>query len=289
MLEPHLSLQMTLGEGPHWDEVAQCLYWVDILGGELHRLDPVGEHHQVLRYDEPIAYAVADDAGGYLAAFRSGFWHLDEQGHKSHQLVEGPQDPGVSWCNDGYCDARGRLWMATKNAEERHPTAALFSYQGGIKRHVENVTIGNGLAVSPDQRWLYFSDTPTYRIYRYPLDIDSATLGEATLFADTRALALPGAPDGAAVDEAGNYWCAMYGGGVVVCLTPEGRVTETLPLLAPNPTKVTFGDADYKTLYVTCARQGLEAPTLAQYPDAGSLFSIRVTTPGLPAHRYRER
>ncbi|WP_456269599.1 SMP-30/gluconolactonase/LRE family protein [Kushneria sp. AK178] len=287
MLEPHLTLTMALGEGPHWDGHQQCLHWTDILGGELHQLDPESNEHRVWRFDEPLAYAVPDDKGGYLGAFRSGLWHIDEHGHKQHQLVEGPQNPDISWCNDGHCDAHGRLWFGTKHAEESQPTAALFSYQGELTPHVDGVTISNGLAISPDNHWLYFSDTPTHCIYRYPLDIEQGTLGTPELFADTRALALPGSPDGAAVDEAGHYWVAMYGGGVVVHLDDRGTVVETLPLLAPNPTKVTFGDSDLKTLYVTCARQGMAQTTLDQYPDAGSLFSTRVETPGLPGHRYR--
>lgn len=288
MLEPHLTLTMALGEGPHWDGHQQRLHWTDILGGELHQLDPDTNEHRVFRFDEPLAYAVPDEQGGYLAAFRSGLWHLDDQGQKQRQLVEGPQNPDISWCNDGHCDAHGRLWIGTKNAEEAHPTGALFSYHGDVREHINGVTISNGIAISPDNRWLYFSDTPTHHIYRYPLDIDAGTLGKPELFADTRALALPGSPDGAAIDEAGHYWVAMYGGGVVVHFDDHGKVVETLPLLAPNPTKVTFGDSDLKTLYVTCARQGLEQTTLDQYPDAGSLFSTRVTTPGLPGHRYRD-
>ena len=30
-----------LGEGPHWDETAQRLIWVDIFGQSVHLLDPV--------------------------------------------------------------------------------------------------------------------------------------------------------------------------------------------------------------------------------------------------------
>ncbi len=197
----------------HWDGHQQRLHWVDILGGELHQLDPDSNQHQVWRFDEPLAYAVPNDQGGYLAAFRSGLWQLDDQGQKQHQRVAGPQDPETSWCNDGHCDAHGRLWIGTKNAEEQHPTAALFSHDGQTRQHVDGVTISNGLAISPDNRWLYFSDTPTHHIYRYPLDIEQGTLGTPELFADTRALALPGSPDGAAIDEAGHYWVAMYGGG----------------------------------------------------------------------------
>ncbi|MFC0337076.1 Sugar lactone lactonase YvrE [Kushneria avicenniae] len=288
MLEPHLTLTMALGEGPHWDSHQQRLHWVDILGGELHQLDPETSQHLVYRFDEPLAYAVPSEQGGYLAAFRSGLWRLDAQGQKQQQLVEGPQNPSISWCNDAHCDAHGRLWFGTKNAEETHPTGAFFSYHGELTPHFDGVTIANGIAISPNNDWLYFSDTPTHRIYRYPLDIEAGTLGKPELFADTRALALPGSPDGAAIDEAGHYWVAMYGGGVVVHFDEHGNVIETQPLLAPNPTKVVFGDSDLRTLYVTCARQELEQATLDQYPDAGSLFSMRVETPGLPGHRYRD-
>ncbi|MBV6642948.1 MAG: SMP-30/gluconolactonase/LRE family protein, partial [Cyclobacteriaceae bacterium] len=52
MLTENLSIaveiQSTLGEGSIWDDKKQCLYWVDIYQGILHRLDPkIGKHDSI--------------------------------------------------------------------------------------------------------------------------------------------------------------------------------------------------------------------------------------------------
>src|SRR5438046_2499370 len=42
-----------LGEGPAWDELERCLYWVDILEGELHTLDDSGHHTKTIEAPLP--------------------------------------------------------------------------------------------------------------------------------------------------------------------------------------------------------------------------------------------
>ena len=48
-----------------------------------------------------------------------------------------------------------------------------------------------------------------------------------------------------------------------------------------QPTSLTFGGGDLRTLYVTSARFQLKAEQLAREPLAGSIFSIQVEIPGL--------
>ena len=62
-------------------------------------------------------------------------------------------------------------------------------------------------------------------------------------------------PDGAAVDRDGCYWTALYHGGKLKRIAPDGRVLAEYPVPAMCPTMCAFGGRDLTTLYVTSARQ----------------------------------
>ncbi|MCM2129623.1 SMP-30/gluconolactonase/LRE family protein [Larsenimonas rhizosphaerae] len=287
MLTLHCRLTMTLGEGVFWDDATARLYWVDIREGRLYWLDPGESAPDYITIDEPLACVALHDDGGFVAATRSGLWRLDAEGRKQHCLVDGPQDSNVSWCNDGRCDARGRFWVGTKHDGESDPVGALFSYQQSIEQHLEGITIANGLAFSPDQRWLYHADSPHRRIDRHAFDLDTGRIGPATHWVDLDTLGIEGYPDGAAVDRNGHYWCALYAGSAVIELSPEGELLSHHPLPVPQPTKVAFGGKDRRTLFVTTARQHMSDEALQQAPLSGSLFSMPVDTAGLEDYRFR--
>ena len=89
-------------------------------------------------------------------------------------------------------------------------------------------------------------------------------------------------PDGAAVDRDGCYWIALYKGGKLKRIAPDGRVLSEHPVPAMCPTMCAFGGPDLKTLYVTSARQLRDADELARLPHSGGLFAMTVDVPGLP-------
>ena len=45
---------------------------------------------------------------------------------------------------------------------------------------------------------------------------------------------------------------------------------------------------DMRTLFVTCARHGLDAAALARHPDAGRLLALRVSVAGVPVARFAD-
>ena len=64
--------EAALGEGALWSAREQALYWVDILGGRLHRHLPATRRNDSWAFGEPIS-AVTERAGGpgLLVALRS--------------------------------------------------------------------------------------------------------------------------------------------------------------------------------------------------------------------------
>lgn len=57
-------LTMTLGESPFWGGRRQALFWVDIIGARIHRLDPERRAHSVVQLDETIGCIARHRDGG---------------------------------------------------------------------------------------------------------------------------------------------------------------------------------------------------------------------------------
>ena len=63
-----INARCELGEGPLWDEREQCLYWVDILPGKIHRYDPASGEHRVFNVGEMIGTIGLRENGGLVVA-----------------------------------------------------------------------------------------------------------------------------------------------------------------------------------------------------------------------------
>jgi sugar lactone lactonase YvrE len=132
---------------------------------------------------------------------------------------------------------------------------------------------------------MYFADTTDGRLRAYTFDRGAGDLGSMRVLVDDNVL--PGAPDGATVDAEGCIWSARYRGGCVARITPDGRIDRIVALPVSQVTSCAFGDGDLRTLYCTTARQRLTDAELAQQPDAGALFAVRLDAGGLPEAECR--
>jgi sugar lactone lactonase YvrE len=139
--------------------------------------------------------------------------------------------------------------------------------------------ICNGPSFSADNRKLYFSDTVGSRILSYELDRDGTISDRQTFFTFS---VNDGIPDGLSVDSAGNVWCALYGGGKVVCIDAKGTLKLSLPLPATLVTSLCFGGPGLKTLYVTTGRNTGTTDIIKENDLGGAVFMRPVDSPGLP-------
>lgn len=278
-----VALDMHLGESPVWSVARQTLHWVDITRGHVYAWRPGGDAAPV-RHDLGTSVGcVALTGEGLLAATAPGPTRLRlPKGERWATAVANPEwEHGRGHrFNDGRVDPAGRWLVGTLAAEAGQ--ASLYRLEDGeLAPLIEGITISNGLAFSPDGRWLYHADSPSRRVRRHAYEPRTGELGEGESWVDLASLGLPGVPDGAAVDVEGYYWCALYGGGRVVRFSPQGELVAEVVLPCPNPTMVAFGGAALTTLYITTATQDMDRSARRRSPLAGSLLSMEVTTPGL--------
>jgi gluconolactonase len=133
--------------------------------------------------------------------------------------------------------------------------SGVFRWSQGELRLVANDLRGpNGLAFSPDEKYLYVTNWDVSRkvVMRYAVAPDG-TLGEGVEFFDMTNATGEEALDGIKVDRDGNLFVSGPGG--VWILSAGGRHLGTIR--APElPANLAWGDADGRTLYLT-ARTGL--------------------------------
>ena len=178
--------------------------------------------------------------------------------------------------------------VATEQASGRAPSLSAAVVRNG--ELVWSAARGEVDGATPDNRTLYWANTPEHRIDRFDFDV---TTGEITrrrpwVQFDRKVEGQPygGRPDGAAVDVEGNYWVAMYEGACVLQLSPAGEVLQRIAVPVQCPTMVCFGGEDLRTLFITSARAGRPVEEQEAAVTAGSLFSAPVEVAGLPVNFF---
>jgi gluconolactonase len=116
----------------------------------------------------------------------------------------------------------------------------------------------NGIALSPDGRTLYVSNSDERNIRAYDVDRNGEASHERVLVAG-----IAGVPGGIGVDEKGNLYVAAAG---LMVYSPEGRLLFSLKTNT-RISNCTIGEADRKSLF---------------YTEGGAVFRARLDGKGDP-------
>ncbi|HEY0932695.1 MAG TPA: SMP-30/gluconolactonase/LRE family protein, partial [Trebonia sp.] len=166
--EPVGDVTAVLGEGPYWVPEDDCLLWVDIPRGQLHRTYfPSGD---TVSLDlDAVSAAFPAVGGGILTAGGSklALHRPAERGEQwtTRVVAEVPAREDVRF-NDAGVDPAGRVWVGSMHTGESEPLGELYRLDPGgvLTTVVKGVTVSNGLGWSPDGTRLYYADSPTRRI-----------------------------------------------------------------------------------------------------------------------------
>jgi sugar lactone lactonase YvrE len=275
-----------LGEGPYWCSQSRRLWWLDVMDSELCSLDPASGALSVTRTEHKV-HALARCAFPWFicTAHVHGLAWLNVETGQLRPLRDPENGKPTMLLNDARCDAAGRFWFGSMH-KKGAPEGSLYSLDGALtlKAHHHGVGTANGMAFSPDGRWLYFIDT-YYGILRFAVETPGDRLGPPTLLLDAKLL--QGWPDGMTIDSDGCLWVALAHGGAVLRVTPAGKIDATLGVPARFVTSCTFGGDDLGTLFVTSATLGRSPEELAAYPQSGALFAIDTGYKGLAEAPFR--
>lgn len=263
-------------EGPVWHPDGYLLF-SDPNANEIYRWTP----HGSVSVFRPKSGYTGTDIGEYGQPGSNGL-SLDPQGrlviaeHGNHRvtrlepngvltvLAESFRGKRLNSPNDLVMRSDGALYFTDPpfglprfgdDPRKELPFSGVFLWKDGALELLGDELAGpNGIAFSPDERFLYVGNWDTARkvVMRYEVAADGRLSGGRVFYDMTGA---PGeeAIDGVKVDRQGNVYVSGPGG--LWILSPEGAHLGTIRL-PEQPANFAWGDADGRTLYVT-ARTGL--------------------------------
>ena len=277
-------------EGPAWD--GRSLLFTHIRGNRIMRYDPQDGACSEYRTSTNRTNGLVFDVDGRLYGCCSGgraIVRFEDDGATT-VIVDRLDGRRINVPNDLAIDLQGRIWFTNPWSESNvgpgeqteldHEEVLRADPQPGggwsLKRVTYDTTKPNGILVSPDQRTLYVAQSHseegrTRELRAYPIQ-DDGSLGSYTVlhqFGEDYRGPQRGI-DGMCFDTEGNIvatagWHRSGPGAMIYVFAPSGRILETHPMSADAgpPTNCTFGDPDFRTLYIT--------------NNDGSLFRVRNT------------
>jgi sugar lactone lactonase YvrE len=280
-----------LGEGPVWDVAGQRLLWSDVKAQTIHEYAPATGRRGVVT-STVMAFSLVLNRDGALLTTGPAGLHYFRPGKEPVSLLA-EHDGESLFLNDLIADPRGRVYAGTvywgPNGLEKTGKLYLIDGQGSARVVDDGIQMSNGLAFSPDDRTLYYTDTLARVIYAYSVDPETGALSKKRVLA--RIPAEDGMPDGMTVDAEGFLWSAQWYGSQVIRFDPEGKVERRIKLPVRQVASVMFGGRDLDELYITTASDrfiSTFAPPGYDHDDTsnvgGPLYRIRPGVRGRPEH-----
>jgi sugar lactone lactonase YvrE len=273
------DVHAVLGEGPVWVEREAALYWLDIKGRKILRIEEAGERRE---WPTPLRVgSLAPRAsGGFIAGTEDGIAFIDlEQGR--FDVVERPeQHLPENRFNDGKVDRGGRFWAGSMDDTERSATGTLYRVDPGLACTAidSGYKVTNGPAFSPDGGTMYHNDSALQVTYAFDVDGEGNAVNRREF---ARYGEGDGYPDGMTVDADGCLWIAFWDGWCVRRYSPAGDCVAKIEVPVARPTSCAFGGRALDQLYITSASIGLDEPERAGQPSAGGLFVVAPGVRGL--------
>jgi len=168
-------------------------------------------------------------------------------------------EPRMNQPNDIAIDNKDRLYASDPDFKAGTGRIWRIDTDGKVT-FLDSLGTTNGIELSPDEKTLYVN--ASRKVWAYDLSPEGNISNKRVLveFNDF-------GMDGMRCDIKGNLYIARFGKGMVVVVSPQGKIIREIPLSGKRPTNVAFGGNDGRTMYVTLQ-------------DQGNLESFRVDIPG---------
>ncbi|CAB3254245.1 unnamed protein product [Arctia plantaginis] len=277
---------VVLGEGPHWDDQQQALYFVSIREHTIHKYVPATGQHTRTKLDGRVGFIIPVEGTSdqFLVGVEHKFLIIKWDGGEGtpatvvKQISEVDQDVPMNRINDGKADPKGRVFAGTMGHEEspgvyKQQQGSLFRINGSkVTKVVDKVSISNGLAWDLREKAMYYTDSLEKNIRRYDYDVETGEMSNMKFIFDFVKNNITGFPDGCTIDNEGNLWVAVFDGSCIINIDPRtGTLLRKIPIPAPQVTSATFGGPNYDILFVTTVSMNFQG---AQDQLCGATFMV---------------
>ncbi len=281
--EHFLTIKNKLGEGPLWHPEEELLYWVDIEGECFHRYSPETGKGDTVPVGQPVGCLALRATGGLILGLRDGiaFW---DQNTSKIEIIDNPEVGRTNArFNDGKVGPGGRFWAGTMGEDDQ---SSLYRLDPDLSIHTmeTGITISNGIDWSPDNKIMYYTDSPLRVIYAYDFDLESGSISNRRDF--VKVPVEDGFPDGLTVDSEGFVWSAHWDGWRLTRYDHKGSIERVVYLPVQRPTSCAFGGRDLDQLFITSAWTGLSETDRREQPLAGDLFWVQTKVKGQQQDKF---
>jgi gluconolactonase len=241
-------------EGPVWDTKG-FLYVSDETLNEIFRVYPDGHRETLIKLGDPDGntfdheFRLLDCASVLRAIIQ-----IDPNGQYK-VLADRYQGKRLNSPNDVVIGPDGAIYFTDptldlpKGQKQEIPFQGVYRLdgQGDVRLLVKDMAQPNGLAFSPNGKKLYVDDSERKDIHVYDF-LPGGKVANGRLFGREEGGPNDGVPDGMRVDRTGNLY--VVGPLGIWVWDVEGNHLGTI-VVPEQPANLTWGDADYGTLYIT--------------------------------------
>lgn len=277
-----------LAEGPFWHAERNSILWVDIEAKILFEYNWKNASIKKTSIPYMVSMVVQDEQDNIVLGVQGGLAALNLNTGSLNWLIDIEKEYPNRRCNDGKCDAEGRLWVGTMDKDCKEGEGSFYCVDADLSLHkkLDRLTIPNGLAWSLDNQRLYHTDSPSHEIKSYFFEPSTGNISlEKTVVKIPSEM---GQPDGMTIDEEGMLWIAHWDGSGVYRWNPwDGKLLNNIELPARQVTSCVFGGEELDHLVITSASTGLSEEDLKEYPLSGSIFIIKPGVKGVAANKFK--
>jgi len=255
-------------EGPVWDKSG--FIWVsDEVLNKIYRLYPDGRREEVISLGDPDGntydreHRLIDCASVLRAIIR-----LSKNGESYSILADRYQGKHFNSPNDVVLGPDGAFYFTDPTLDLPKGTAQEIPFQGvyrldksgNVTLLTKDLTQPNGLAFSPDGKYLYIDDSEKKNIRVYQFHPDG-TISNGRIFGSEAVEGDGGVPDGIRVDKKGNLF--VVGPKGIWIWSPAGVHLGTIEL-PEQPANLSWGGRDNADLYITATKSVYKISTLTR-------------------------
>ena len=241
-------------EGPVW-EPARSLLLSDESKNGVYRLFPDGHRDELIKLGDPDGNTFDREHRLLVtASVLRAIIRLSPDMKSYDVLADRYNGQRLNSPNDVTLGPDGAIYFTdptldlVKGEKQEIPFQGVYRLdaKGNVSLLTKDLQQPNGLAFSPDGRFLYIDDSAQKNIRRYRFH--QGVLSEGIIFADENVPGKRGVPDGMKTDRKGNLY--VTGPGGIWVWSPTGKHLGTV-LLPHQPANLTWGDPKNSTLFLT--------------------------------------
>ena len=236
-------------EGLAVDTVRGVVWYSDVIGGGIHRLQPNGD---TVNFNDDRMWTggvLMNDDGSALSSGAGGImWNNADSGESGWLLkqIEGSVLTGV---NEMVPDGEGGIFfgscdieMVARGETPRATQIFRLTRDRTLIKVADDIGFSNGMMYDPGRRRFYCNDT--FRgTWVFDVQPDLSLANKRILIEKEDA-------DGMALDAEGNVWITGFRSGHIVRVSPDGKELAPVQTPAEAITQIRFGGADNCDIYI---------------------------------------